>query len=379
MAYKRYIYVASNAKEQPVALMYEYSASRMPDEKTEKAIASSANSASVFQPKAGQDDAKQMVLSKSKVKKDWSESYVKSREEVIDSLRGLKDWWYLETDNFILVANLKRRGAISDIQEALENARAVFTKQFPLLKPIDAVSVVRVFEKRDDYIDCVGKELTWTGGVWMPGKKELMVSPMDWLQGQKRVEEMVRVVYHEGFHQYLHYATEEHENADWFNEGTAEFLEALKCKPGGKFSFELSDSAYSHLKEGMKKQTLSVKDLISYDHDRFIEKSIVEGNYLEAHALMYYLYKGAPSIKGKEAYSQIPSKYYKAIIAKNDWQAATAAAWAGIDMNEFEKDFREFWDSKPLYNRSKDCEMKPLLDASEIPQDLKPADAKDKK
>jgi len=379
VSYKRYIYQASNGKDLNAVLLYEYIGSQAPNEKTDKAIAASANSIGLSQPKGGQDDAKQMVLSKSKVKKEWSETFIKSREDAIDSLKGLKDWWYLETDNFILISNLKRRGAISDIQDGLENARAVFTKQVPLMKPIDAVSVVRVFEKRDEYVDCVGKELTWSAGVWMPGKKELVISPMDWLQGQKKVEEMVRVVYHEGFHQYLHYATAQHENATWFNEGTAKFMECMKCRPGGKFSFELSDNIYNYLKEGMKKQSQSVQRLIGLDHYSFIEKSALEGNYLESHALMYYLYKGAPAIKGKEAYQQIPSKYYKAIIEKNDWKAATTVAWEGIDMNEFEKDFREFWESKALYNRSKDYEMKPLIDASELPQDQKPAEAKDKK
>ena len=117
-------------------------------EKGSKVVLQSLQSLTFFPPKKTDDKDKQMTTTKTVKKKDYSEEYVQSKEKVIQNIRNLKDWWYLETESFIVVSNLKNKKTINDFQLNLQKSRSAFVKFYPLKSPLKAVSVCKVFEPK---------------------------------------------------------------------------------------------------------------------------------------------------------------------------------------------------------------------------------------
>ena len=86
------------------------------------------------------------------------------------------------------------------------------------------MNVARIFNERDDYIAYVGKDKEFSAGLWMPSKKELVISPVPRGDQDYQKTEQLKTIRHEGFHQYLHYALDEVQVSVWFNEGNATFF-----------------------------------------------------------------------------------------------------------------------------------------------------------
>ena len=362
------LFIASNSKdsEQTYVILYDLKNDKEPAKNARKVIEQSMSSIAFFQEKEGSETPKQMPVSESKRKKDWSEKYIQSREEVVNNLKNLKGWWYLETDNFIIASDITKKPAITSIQNQIEANRQVYAKLFPLLRPVDAVSVVRVFNKRDEYISYVPKGVDFSVGVWMSSKKEFAISSTEeWAKGTKGLDLMLGTIAHEGFHQYVYYAAGQTTSAPWFNEGTARVFNNLKIKPTGKFDVDMPEYVYDYVKEAMKSPSANLSKLIGMDYDEFYESKTIQNNYACANALMYFLYKGAPAIKGCEAYAEIPGRYYKTLCETHSIQKAQSAAFEGVDMKALEKSWKDFWESSSQYNKSKNYEMKPVIEAQD--------------
>ena len=77
-------------------------------------------------------------------------------------------------------------------------------------------------------------------------------------------------------------------------------------------------------------------------------------NYILAYGLMFFLQKGVRIMKGKykNNYSEIPAKYYQAILKTRDASQATKIAWRDVDMKKFKQIFDKFWASKSLIKRA---------------------------
>ncbi len=358
------LFFVVNAKDerQDFAFLYEMKDKKDPEKHERKIIEQSVASASCFQEREGAGDPKELQTA-FKATKGRSANYARSRAVVLNSLKNLKDWWFQETEDFIIASNVSRRSSISEIQNALEADRKVYETLFPPLKPVEAVSVVRVFNKREEYVDYVGKEGEKTLGLWAPSKKELAVSPppADSVKSAAKArEKMLGVLAHESFHQYLFYACGGNSAAPWFNEGTARIFNNLRVK-GSAFETDLDVEVLENLRDSMKTQSANLEKLVALDYDGFYEKNSMGDNYNCACALMYFLYRGTHLVKGAKPYAEIPVRYYKALCESGSQEKAQKAAFAGVDMKALEKDWREFWTAKSLYNRSKNYEMKPLF------------------
>jgi len=317
-------------------------------EKGSKVVLQSLQSLAFFPPKKTDDKDKQMTTRKTVKKKDYSDEYVQSKEKVIQNIRNLKDWWYLETESFIIVSNLKNKKTINDLQSNLEKSRSAFMKFYPLKAPLKAVSVCKVFESRDEYLSYIPPEMKWSAGIWMSDKKELAISPMNWGSQSDNRKVMIDIAFHEGFHQYIFYASNENHPAVWFNEGNACFFEGIDFKSGDKVKIDLTNRA-----DVMKKLggNFNIENFIHLDYKQFYSEG-KETNYPLAWGLMFFLQKGAPVMKEKNKYSDIPAKYYDALIELKDGDKATDKAWEGVDLKKFNSDFSDFWKSDTMIKRA---------------------------
>jgi len=319
--------------------------------KSLRAIKSCLSSIKFNVPEKLNKNTKKLTISSKKIiqKKDWSPQYIASRKRVINNIKNLEDWWYLETENFIIVANIENRKTIKELQGGLEKSRNVFTQIYPVKAPLQAVSVVKAFETRQEYIAYVGKQYEWTGGLWVAAKKELTVSPMNFGSERKQREAMVNVIQHEGFHQYIYFATGEQHTAVWFNEGNATFFEGIDYK--GKNSFIKDTKRLTRVAALL--ESADINRLLSMSHREFygINKN---QNYTLAYGLMFFLHKGSRimSKKYQNNYEKIPTKYYQAILKNRNAKQATKIAWQGVDMKKFNKAFNKFWSKKSLIKKA---------------------------
>lgn len=345
---KLYLVSPGKKPEERFVLFYELSNKAIKD-KSEKTILQSLQSMFFYSPKESEKKSKELTTSKkSTEKKDRSPEYIASRENVIKNIRNLKDWWYLETENFILVANLKNKKTINDLQTDLEKCRYVYEKFYPIRSPLKAVSVVKVFQEREEYTSYIPQEVEWSSGLWMSSKKELVISPTEWGNRKDKRENMLRVMYHEAFHQYIHYAADEVHTQPWFNEGNAEFFEGINFKAKNNFKIEPESYRLDMMK---RLKTHDIKTLLSMDYNAFYSSNR-GNNYALAWGLMFFLQKGAPVLRKENNYSEIPIKYYDTVRETCDPVKATQIAWEGIDVNEFSKDFTEFWNRKSLIKKA---------------------------
>jgi len=315
-------------------------------EKSENAIFASIKSFTFSMPKKlSQSPSKQTKIKKNK---KYSPEYIASKEQVINNIKNAKGWEYLETENFILIYNVKNSRTVKDISLNLESCRMVFESFYPLKNELKAVSVCRLFEKREDYLNYVGKEYEWTGGLWNPSRKELIISPVDWMTKSNNRKTMVNTVYHEGFHQYLHYAIDEAISSIWFNEGNATFFEGINFK-GNQFEIELTDRLNEMRKLANLK--IDIKSFLNMEQEQFV-KSDISKNYALAWGLMFFLHKGCHVIKKENNYSEIPYKYYEILSETKDHKRATAEAWQNVDFQKFEEDFKVFWTDDSLIRKA---------------------------
>ena len=282
-------------------------------------------------------------------KSNYTPEYLSSRQQVIDNIRNYRDWFYLETEHFIIVSNIRSRRSLKTLAETIEKSRSAYSAYFPLRLPIRAVSTVRLFQERRDYLHYVGTAGEHTIGMWMPLKRELAVSPLDFLSRGDKREMMAGTLTHEGFHQYIHFAIGEVENAPWFNEGTAEYFEGLDVG-NSRFEVKAVEGRLEAVRRLLKRGRPDFAALFRMTLPEFYDGN-VEEHYVLAGALMYYLFKGA-AVTDKAEYTKVPERFYQEIIESGDWRKATENAWKGIDLQQFTEDFITFWSDDSGHGRA---------------------------
>ncbi len=277
-----------------------------------------------------------------------SSEFAASRADVIASIRNMKDWWYVETKNYIIVSNLSTRDRqlMRRLQKDIEYLRSAYEQFMPAHRPITAVSVVRVFGSSKEYVDYVGESMRWTAGVWISRKKELVINPFGSGHGVQDIGAVLRTVYHEAFHQYLFYAFGRLPTSVWYNEGHAEFYETSAITQS-RLSVGENSQHLSQLMTAIRSGDAGVVRMLGMSYEEFYAKSRRSRNYAVAWGLVYYLRKGAV-VRQQNPYAQVLDRYSEAIKQKKNPTAATAAAFVGIDMKEFEADFIAFWKSSQV-------------------------------
>jgi|GEM_PF-5972764 len=277
-------------------------------------------------------------------------TYAERLEQAKKSISGLRGWYIRETPNYIFLSNQRSRGDMRRLQTDLELARGIFQSYFPGRGDRCTVGVVKLFAERNEYLNHVGGNLKWTAGVWMPAVRELVVSPLGVKLDDKTVERYMRnVALHEGFHQYIFYACNEVNPALWINEGCAQFFETSLPRQG---EVGLLDKR-TELK--LAQAAAAGHDLARFvrlDHQGFYAEGEREHNYALAHALCYYLLRGAPAL-GEAKYAAIPMRYMDELRRSRNLDRARQYAFEGIDLEALNAKHKEFWRSKSLIQKAR--------------------------
>ncbi len=358
---KKELYIFKNLKDSSrrFALLYVMDQKTANSQSYSKALKNSVASFVFFPPKQPQQNSetkKQLnIPGGKKSEENKSAEYLESREKVLKSIKDNKNWWYIDADDYIIVSNMESKQFAGEIQKELTVLHSVYDDYYKPEKAVNSVSVARIFNKRDEYLAYAGPDMEFSAGLWDPSKEELLVSPPDKSAGKKeKKENIINIIQHEGFHQYLYYATGKNHAHLWFNEGNAQFFEHMDIKGPGKYQTNFDKDDLETLKKMMESGTLDIARLVKMDRNTFYaeNRSIMHENYVASWGLVYFILKGSPMMKGKEAYPQILERYYKTLSETGNPDKANAAAWNGVDIPALQKDMEAFWKSNSLVSRS---------------------------
>lgn len=148
----------------------------------------------------------------------------------------VRDWDVVVSPkkNYIVIYNTKKgtnHTLAKVIAERIELIREqIYEVQFPPARPVTKVCIVRVCEDLKEYHAYGGR---WgSAGYWSPGDEELVF--YDASASKKPDDDTLSVLYHEAFHQYIHYSVGEVAPHSWFNEGHGDYYAGAKLR-GKKF------------------------------------------------------------------------------------------------------------------------------------------------
>lgn len=269
------------------------------------------------------------------------------RRQVQDSIRNLKNWWFVETPHYILLSNLKSKNGplVRHLQANIETLRNAFEQFMPARAPIQAVSVIRLFAEADEYLAFVGDGHAWSAGLWMPSTRELVIRPAEWGDNLAQRERILGTAYHEAFHQYLYYAFDRLEPSVWFNEGHAALFDTAEIDDD-RIELKENPQHLQRLDPLLKSGALPLSALLRMSYPEFYggDDAARGEHYALAWALVYYLRLGA-AVEKPPRYTGLLDAYREELWRTQDAGRATDAAFAGIALQALSADVVRFWTS----------------------------------
>lgn len=285
-----------------------------------------------------------------------SSRFESTRKRVINEIKNLKDWWHVETKNYVIKSNLssQNRALALLIQEDIEIMRKAYTAFLPPSKEIDEVSVVTVFRSHKEYKQYIPADYSWSGGLWMPDRKELVISPG--YIGNKKVtnKEMLPTVYHEAFHQYIFYSLDYVSPPIWYNEGHSMLFETCKLDRSRKTVLIRENGPRMRVLESLiNKKQIKLKEVMMLSPKEFQQKEDLSRNYTVSWALVYFFQKAGHIYKNRN-YAKVCDVILQELIKTGDWKKANQKGIATINMKELNKDFLDFWADKSKRRTAED-------------------------
>jgi hypothetical protein len=257
------------------------------------------------------DEALELVYRNSKLKD------VPKRIEV---RRGLaRGWKAKDTDNFIIVYHTPNERFVNKTARDLEAIRPFYEKVFPPAKPLTEVAIVRLCKDMAEYMSYGAPP--GSGGFFHPGNEELVL--FDYKQTEAAKEgvsgrrlsdqDSFIVLYHEAFHQYIHYAVGEVAPHDWFNEGHGDYFSGALLSDSGRVH-RIGPSPWrvdraKDLASGKAPGWVPVRELVRAPRELYYRPDVRGNFYVLGWAFTYFL-REAPEAKSNPSYAKIVDVYF---------------------------------------------------------------------
>jgi hypothetical protein len=254
--------------------------------------------------------------------------------------RGLPPSWKIwptPKHQYVVVHNIpqvktKQIQFAKDIVKRLEEIRAVYEKRFPPKKPITAISVVRVCQNKEEYHQYGGPG--GSAGYFSSGDEELVIYDASKEGGAK---DSFGVLFHEAFHQYIHYAVGEFAPHSWFNEGFGDYFAGANSEK----NFEIEPYAWrtSTVKNAVSSGKMHrLSELVKMTQAQYY--SDASTCYAQGWALVYFLH--SKTAKKNPRWADILQIYFDTMVASGSADKACEAAFKDVDMEALEKAYVEF-------------------------------------
>lgn len=188
---------------------------------------------------------------------------------------------------------------------------------------------VYLFSGRASYTaytkDLLGHERKNTAGLYSGLVKQLLIWNLP------DVQDMMRTVKHEGFHQYLDRVMPE--RPTWLNEGMAVYFEGSKLVNGSWSDGEMQPV---YVRALQKAAPMQLKDLVRLDAARFYADKTVDLNYATSWAFVHFLLNSGPEHKKRF------DKLMDALFAGTKASDAIAQAFDDASMPVLQSEFESY-------------------------------------
>lgn len=204
------------------------------------------------------------------------------------SIDGKPGWFSIDTKYYVFLSNAERP-FIEKLAKELETVREkVYVPNFKPRNQKVPLNPVRVFATANEYYQFGGGR--GSAGYFSPSKGELVLFQKfeDQSSGQSK-DDCRSVMFHEGFHQYVHFAIGDVSPHSWFNEGHGDYFAGLGVQGtviGRTQVFDWRvDMLKQHMREG--KDLVPLRSLLRYSQSEYYSNAGLK--YSQGWALIYYL------------------------------------------------------------------------------------------
>lgn len=253
------------------------------------------------------------------------------------------NWHFVRSGDLMITDNLdgySRLSFIGTLTNELPRLRREYASAVPpALADGFHPAAIRVFGSREEYLAYVGVEARWTGAIWSPIRRELVL-----YLSENGVEELLRTVWHEAFHQYLSYAGSMISSSPWLNEGHAELFENSHFDGNGRLVYDCEAERTSFVNINAVKLAQAIPGLLTMDYDDFYEgdQGARKIKYWLAWSIAYFLQVGAPEVRFRP-FEKTRAEYLAELIRTRSAKAATQKVLAGEQLDDFIAEWLKFW------------------------------------
>ncbi|MFN0244090.1 MAG: DUF1570 domain-containing protein [Planctomycetota bacterium] len=180
--------------------------------------------------------------------------------------------------------------------------------------------------------ELIGRKVEHTAGLYSPIVKQLLIWNLP------DMEEMLRTVRHEGFHQYFDQMVRHHPPI-WLNEGLAQYYEGSKLVKGAWSDGELLPSCVETLRSTKLRP---LKAFLWMKPRAFQDAATMSLNYAEAWAFVHLLLNGTPEHRRRF------DALMDGLVGGMDAEAALEKAFGDADFAELEADLARYIREKLL-------------------------------
>ncbi|MCE9594179.1 MAG: DUF1570 domain-containing protein [Planctomycetes bacterium] len=227
----------------------------------------------------------------------------------------VRGWQAEDTANFIVVYHTPDQPLVRKILNDLEILHDEYEKLFPPAAPIEAVSTVRICRDQGEYRLYGG--MPRTAGYWNSATEELVLydASVQVKGNRPQVDGTFIALYHEAFHQFIHYSTGELPPHSWFNEGTGDYFAGARVSGGKVTRIGPNPWRVRLIKDAVATgAAVPWKDLLRFEQVEYYDPARVSLCYAEGWSLIYFL-RTAKIVKARPEWAAILPTYFETLKA----------------------------------------------------------------
>jgi hypothetical protein len=274
---------------------------------------------------------------------------------------AIDPWQVDNTKNYIFVYNTKDQPLLKKVMRDIEAMRETYMELFPPAADFDAVSTVRICADQAEYMAYGGMQ--GSAGYWNSQTEELVLFHYEVQDGGRKDDANTFIVlYHEAFHQYIHYSSGELPPHSWFNEGYGDFFSGALLSGGKVRKIDVNPWRCGTIQRAIEAgRNVPWTDIIRYNQGQYYANPAI--CYAQGWSMIYFLNR-SKAVKAKPEWAKILPTYFDTLKAayrteldkysdepsdgerfgagEKAREAAVSAAFQGVDLPAIDLEWQSF-------------------------------------